>query len=100
MLLTVINKSFPSKEDLFMEFLIELNYPNLNGRVLLKADAEAYMNTLNEATFKELFLGFSIDKLHPNDMELTNYRNSGVNILGSIPLFIGWHDKVYSRLST
>ena len=38
--LTVINKSFPSKEDLFMEFLIGLNYSNLNGEVLLKQTQE------------------------------------------------------------
>ena len=30
MLSTVINKSFPSKKDLFMEFPIGLNYTNLN----------------------------------------------------------------------
>ena len=54
MLLTVINKSFPSKGDLLMEFPTELNYSNLNGKVLLKADTGAGMNTLNEATFKEL----------------------------------------------
>ena len=45
MLLTVINKSFPSKEDLLMEFPIGLNCSNLNGNVLLKADTGADMNT-------------------------------------------------------
>ena len=82
-----------------MEFPIGLNYSNLNQKVLLKADTGADVYTLNEATFKELFLRFSIDKLFPNDIELTNYRNSGVNILGSIPLFIKWHEKFTNRLS-
>ena len=45
MLSTVINKSFPSKEDLLMEFPIGLNYSNLNGKVLLKADPGANINT-------------------------------------------------------
>ena len=91
MLLTVINKSFPSKGDLLMEFPIGLNCSNLNGKVLLKSYTGADMNTLVEATFKELFPRFPIDKLCPNDIELANYGNSGVNILGSIPLFIKWH---------
>ena len=80
-----------------MEFPIGLNYSNLDGKVLLKADTGADMNTLNEATFKELFLRFPIDKLCPNDIELANYGNSGVNILGSIPLFVKWHGKVYKQ---
>ena len=88
---------FPSKEDLPMEFPIGLNYSNLNGKVLLKADTGADVNTLKEATFKELFPRFPIDMLCPNDIELANYGNSGVNILGSIPLFIKWHGKVYKQ---
>ena len=55
MLLTVINKSFPSKEDLLIEFLIGLNYSNLDGKVLLKTDTGADMNTLNEATVPQIF---------------------------------------------
>ena len=79
MLFTVINKSFPNKKDLVMEFLIELNYSSLNGKVFKKADTWADVNTLNEVTFKEMFQRFPIDKLQPNDIELTNYGNSGVN---------------------
>ena len=97
MLLRVINKSFPSKEDLLMEFPIGLNYSNLSGKVLLKGNTGADMNTLNVATFKELFQRFPIDKLCPNDIELANYGKSGVNILGSIQLFIKWHGKVYKQ---
>ena len=35
--------------------------------------------------------------LCPNDIELANYGNSGVNILGSIPVSIKWHGKVYKQ---
>ena len=35
-----------------MAFPIGLNYSNLNGKVLMKADTGADVNTLNEATFK------------------------------------------------
>ena len=37
-----------------MEFPIGLNYSSLNGKVLLKADTVANVNTLNEATFNKL----------------------------------------------
>ena len=97
MLLTVINKSFPSREDFPMEFPIGLNYSHLNGKVLLEADTGADMKTLNEATFKELFPRFPIHKLCPNDIEFANYGNSYVNILGSIQLFIKWQGKVYKK---
>ena len=40
---------------------------------------------------------FPIDRLHPNDIELANYGNSGVYILGSIPPFIKWDGKVYKH---
>ena len=53
-----------------MEFLIGLNYSSLNGKVLKKADTSADVNTLNETTFKELFLRFPIDMLQPNNIEL------------------------------
>ena len=99
MLLTVINKSIPSKENLLKEFPIRLNYSNFNGKVLLKADTGAGVNNLNKTTFKELFLRFPINMLCPNDIELTNYRNSGVNILGNVPLFIKWHGEVNKQTS-
>ena len=95
---TLINKLFPSKEDLLMEYPSGLNYSNLNGKVLLKAETVRGMNTLNKATFKELFRRFPIDRLNQNNIELANYGKCGVNILGSIPLFIKWCGKVY-RLS-
>ena len=94
---TVINKSILSKGNLLMEFPIGLNCSNLNGKVLLKAGTRADMNTLNGKTFRELFPRFPIDKLFPNNIELTNYGNSGVKILGSNPLFIKWHGKVYKQ---
>ena len=65
--------------------------------VLLKADTGADMNTLNEESFEELLPRFPIDKLCPNNIELPNYGTSGVNMPGSIPLFLKWHGKVYKQ---
>ena len=70
MVSTVINKSFPSKEDLLKEFPIGLNYSNLNGKVLLKANTGADLNNVNEGTFKEPFPRFPIDKISPYNVEL------------------------------
>ena len=40
---------------------------------------------------------FNFNKLCPNNIELENYGKSGINILGSIQLFIKWHGKVYKQ---
>ena len=65
--------------------------------VLLKADTGAYINLMNRKTFNQLFGGAKeVLKLTPIQME--NYGNTAMKVLGMFHAFLRWKDKVYRQL--
>ena len=65
--------------------------------MLLKADTGADVNLMNKQTFDELF-GETKDLLQPTPIQMENYGNSAVKVLGMFHAFLRWKDKVYKQL--
>ena len=65
--------------------------------VLLKADTGADINLMNRKTFNQLF-GEAKGVLQPTPINMENYRNTAVKVLGMFHAFLRWKDKVYKQL--
>ena len=64
--------------------------------MLLKADTGADINLMNRKTFNQLFGGAKV--LKPTPIEMKNYGNTAVKVLGMFHAFLRWKDKVYRQL--
>ena len=65
--------------------------------ILLKADTGADVSLMNKQTFDQLF-GKAKDLLQMTPIQMENYGNTAVKVLGRFHAFLQWKDRVYKQV--
>ena len=73
------------------------NVDSPQSTMLLKADTGADINLMNRKTFNQFF-GGAKEVLKPTPINMENYGNTAMKVLGMFHAFLRWKDKVYRQL--
>ena len=87
------HQKIPKKSKLIIEFLISLQYKNLNWKTMFKVDMSSNINCISLGTFQRLFPHQQLTK----STVLLENCSSPVSIIDKFKAFIQWRGKVSAK---